>query len=51
MHVVWKEEEVSIYHTSGSSGSCSLPAGAVLGDIVDIMLVAVDSGEECDCVS
>jgi hypothetical protein len=42
VYVVWKEEEESIYHTIGSSGSCSLPAAAALGDIVDIMLVAVD---------
>jgi len=37
VHAVWEEEE-SIYHTSGSSGSWPAPAQAVLGDSPSLTL-------------
>ena len=41
VHVVW-EEEASIYHTSGSSGSWSAPAEVVLGDSPALALDSSD---------
>ncbi len=41
VHVAWEEEE-SIYHTSGSSGSWSAPAEAVLGDSPSLALDSSD---------
>jgi len=41
VHVVWEEEE-SIYHTNGSSGSWSAPTEAVLGDSPSLALDGSD---------
>ncbi len=41
VHVVWEEED-SIYHTSGSSGSWTTPAQAALGDSPSLALDSSD---------